>query len=478
MKLSSDNRGLLFSFALSMTVQAQTGTPHLENFGLQGMRVNALARPSVFGTQNHLYAVADGRCVFRHDLASSNSNWINLGLEEKSFTALDVQVWGIGPAVMQTPIVAVAPDYAGGDSTLIYKLENSQWLPADSGITKEFPLYITALASFATSGYEAQGFAFSGSAEDFLFRSHTRSRHWEWRRGIYAIHTPTIHAIATHQSGDRKEVWIGGDKGMHSFSPMIQKSADFCTTWQELSINLNLGLENTCHAFAFHPHDVDLVYACMLGAVIKSPDGGKTWVVTGLRDKPLSWQFRTLALDSFDPDHLYAGGMNFAGSSWMLWESFDAGETWAEIPPPASALSTDLGITDIVPDPITSGVIYIATIGDGVWKYSGRTVAVHEPNLEPPSQTYVLEQNYPNPFNASTEIRYQIPFAQSIELAVYDTKGRLMRMLFDGFQVAGMHKSKWDGRDRRGRPAASGIYFYRLKAGTSFVLSHKLVLSQ
>jgi flagellar hook assembly protein FlgD len=62
--------------------------------------------------------------------------------------------------------------------------------------------------------------------------------------------------------------------------------------------------------------------------------------------------------------------------------------------------------------------------------------------------------------------------------AVYDTKGRLIQMLVDGFQTAGMHKSNWDGRDRRGMRAASGIYLYRLKVGTSFAITHKMMLLQ
>ncbi len=478
MKSSKYYAGLFFLFGISTTVQTQTGTPRLEHFGLRDIRVKALALPSSSEAQPYLYAASDDSGILRRDISSSDSAWINLGLQGKKIMALDVQVWGIGPTVVQTPIVAVAPDLSQGDSTFIYKLENTQWLPADSGISKEFPLHFSALASFATSKHEMPGFAFVGSSEDFLFRSHTRSKHWDWLRGTYTIHTPTIHVIATQQKGERKEVWIGGDTGMHSFSPMIQKSANFCTTWQELSINLNLGLENTCYAFTFHPDDPDLVYAGMMGAVIKSSDGGKTWSFMGLRGKPSGWQFRALALDAFDSDHIFAGGMSFMGSSWTLWESFDAGKHWQEIPPPALSSDTDLGIIAIVADPILAGTIYVATTGAGVWKYSNSTVSVGEKRSRITPNVFSMEQNYPNPFNPGTEIRYQIPFPQKVELAVYDTKGRLIRMLVNSFQAAGIYSRKWDGRDGHGLRAASGIYFYHLRVGSSFAIRHKMALLQ
>jgi hypothetical protein len=77
-----------------------------------------------------------------------------------------------------------------------------------------------------------------------------------------------------------------------------------------------------------------------------------------------------------------------------------------------------------------------------------------------------LEQNYPNPFNPSTTIAYNLPGPSIVELRVYDVSGRLVRTLQNGIAGEDRHEVVWDGRDDSGRAVASGVYFYRLVAGT------------
>ena len=72
----------------------------------------------------------------------------------------------------------------------------------------------------------------------------------------------------------------------------------------------------------------------------------------------------------------------------------------------------------------------------------------------------------PNPCNPSTVISFTVPEdAATARLAVYDVRGRLVRMLLDGPLPAGPRTVRWRGRDDTGRPAASGAYFCRLDAG-------------
>lgn len=96
-----------------------------------------------------------------------------------------------------------------------------------------------------------------------------------------------------------------------------------------------------------------------------------------------------------------------------------------------------------------------------------------------------LLQNYPNPFNPSTTIRYEIPGnalendqgapAVPVELALFDTRGRLLKRLVDGPQAPGAYQVHWDGMDHRNRPVCSGIYLYRLTAGER-VLTRKMIV--
>ena len=93
----------------------------------------------------------------------------------------------------------------------------------------------------------------------------------------------------------------------------------------------------------------------------------------------------------------------------------------------------------------------------------------------PAASRVVLDRNSPNPFNPSTTISFTLPEQAALSLAVYDVRGRLVRLLVSGLYPAGVHRVQWDGADVTGRRAASGIYFYRLAAGRT-ALTRKMVL--
>jgi len=93
-----------------------------------------------------------------------------------------------------------------------------------------------------------------------------------------------------------------------------------------------------------------------------------------------------------------------------------------------------------------------------------------------PKASLTLYQNAPNPFNPSTDVRYYLPEASVITVAVYDIAGRLVAKLVDGEATpAGNHVVEWNGRGDRGQPVPSGVYFCRLQAGVR-TLSQKMIL--
>ena len=90
-------------------------------------------------------------------------------------------------------------------------------------------------------------------------------------------------------------------------------------------------------------------------------------------------------------------------------------------------------------------------------------------NIVVPAET-VLLPNYPNPFNPETWIPYDLAEGADVRIHIRNLKGKSIRQLSLGFQMAGTYRTRsraayWDGRDSVGERVASGVYFYTLYAG-------------
>ena len=80
--------------------------------------------------------------------------------------------------------------------------------------------------------------------------------------------------------------------------------------------------------------------------------------------------------------------------------------------------------------------------------------------------TLELQQNHPNPFSEVTRIGFDLRDGAPVTLDVYDVSGKLVRRLVERGLPSGSYSEVWDGRDNYGNTVASGIYLYRLTAGT------------
>jgi len=88
---------------------------------------------------------------------------------------------------------------------------------------------------------------------------------------------------------------------------------------------------------------------------------------------------------------------------------------------------------------------------------------------------FTLSQNFPNPVNPTTEIRFTLPAATHVALQIFNTLGQQIRTLVDAPHPAGERAVQWDGKDDSGKPAASGVYLYRVQAG-GISLTRRLTL--
>ncbi|MFZ1683274.1 MAG: T9SS type A sorting domain-containing protein [Candidatus Zixiibacteriota bacterium] len=83
--------------------------------------------------------------------------------------------------------------------------------------------------------------------------------------------------------------------------------------------------------------------------------------------------------------------------------------------------------------------------------------------------TFALSQNYPNPFNPTTAIEFALPTATNYTLTIYNVQGQEVQS-FEGTHEAGYVTVNWNASNN-----ASGVYFYKLTAGT-FTATKKMVL--
>ena len=115
------------------------------------------------------------------------------------------------------------------------------------------------------------------------------------------------------------------------------------------------------------------------------------------------------------------------------------------------------------------------TLGQGWWvddikltNYCLGTVGVPEVTNIP--KTFAVEQNYPNPFNPVTVIKYQVPQPVNVSIKVFDLLGKEVASLVNEKKEPGYYEASFDGSN-----LASGLYFYRIKAG-NFVETKKMML--
>ncbi|MCK4412417.1 MAG: right-handed parallel beta-helix repeat-containing protein [Candidatus Eisenbacteria sp.] len=92
-------------------------------------------------------------------------------------------------------------------------------------------------------------------------------------------------------------------------------------------------------------------------------------------------------------------------------------------------------------------------------------------------QRYALYQNRPNPGRPGTLIRFDLPSPGEVRLEIFDVAGRRVTTLLDGPRPAGVHSVAWAGTTDDGQPVESGVFFFRLRAG-SFSKTRQLMIAR
>ena len=112
---------------------------------------------------------------------------------------------------------------------------------------------------------------------------------------------------------------------------------------------------------------------------------------------------------------------------------------------------------------------YVKSLGGDGGPASAATVIGQRPAEAVPSGP-ALEQNFPNPFNPTTTINFSLGKAANVKLVVYNILGQQVSELVNEKMQAGAHTVQFKANN-----LATGVYFYRLEAG-SYVDVKKMLL--
>jgi hypothetical protein len=151
---------------------------------------------------------------------------------------------------------------------------------------------------------------------------------------------------------------------------------------------------------------------------------------------------------------------------------------WTSFTIPLTA--SDWGLTESGWDSLLADVTEINIQMDAQWNYYDRigldnfSILPYSSDLNDGSPndklfSFQLDQNFPNPFNPSTKISWQSPVGSHQTIKVYDVLGNEIATLVDEYKPAGMHNVQFTMNN-----LASGVYFYRLKAG-NFIETKKMM---
>jgi Secretion system C-terminal sorting domain len=154
-----------------------------------------------------------------------------------------------------------------------------------------------------------------------------------------------------------------------------------------------------------------------------------------------------------EKDFNFGDGQNywiFSSTNYTVWRIIDS-----------------LGIFQMIFEPGVQLTLRGARI-NGIVRYGTITSVTQEPTMLPVGIS--LMQNYPNPFNPSTAISFRIPSRSFVSLKVFDLIGREVATIVSEEMSAGSYTKQWNAEKM-----SSGIYFYRLQAGSSME-TKKLVL--
>ena len=258
---------------------------------------------------------------------------------------------------------------------------------------------------------------------------------------------------------------------------------------------------NTAEYILLPPDTLMMLPVVNVEGVIQEPDHTPLKTIDGLGalsgDPDSRWAAEPM------PEELVfdLGSIRTVGKTRLSFYNWNAGRVynysisissdnnnWITIVPEATSTSNEEWTIDEFPL-VNARFVQVHFINNnqstwaGLWEGEiwGTNTTVVDPSNNNLLNGFSLSQNYPNPFNPSTTINYSIPGSSFVSLIIYNVLGKAVATLVNEEKSGGSYEVKFStiggsssgGGDIYNLP--SGIYFYRLQAG-SFVETKKMIL--
>lgn len=202
-------------------------------------------------------------------------------------------------------------------------------------------------------------------------------------------------------------------------------------------------------------------------------------LTVAFRDQNWNWKWDPpLESDNFEVVHIY-------------YKTYDpTGSTQFTMPPNAVENECTWGAKADIMYSLSIGILtghklsekpgilylrpYIALSSKDKFTFNPTVTSVRDNGSTP--MAFELSQNFPNPFNPVTTIRFTIPRQERATLKIYNILGQEVVTLVDQELDAGSHAVEWAGVNSFGQSLATGVYFYKLEAGTRVEVKKMLMV--
>ncbi len=372
--------------------------------------------------------------------------------------------------IPNTYITSLAAAQVGQDSTLLFvgtwdagilssSDDGASWIPVNNG---QLDTLVTCLAVSPNKGGGVDLYAGTGTRG--VFHSSDNGESWSVMNSNWLDGTVGIYAIAIANGGtDSSQIYAGTNIGMYL-------STEGGSGWTAVNNGLPAYYYDyngaryyylfTSLASARGPEGTDFVFVGGEYGVYRTTNHGSSWnrANEGLTDTYV----KALAAFSSEGQECYV----LAATPSGIFLSTDYGASWGF----ADSSWSSSPMSSIV----TCGSnVYVLAGGGGIWKRPiSQLVATDvDQNKSDLPGKFILSQNYPNPFNPATTISYELSANGFVSLKVYDVLGREVKTLVNEVKKIGRHEVQFDASG-----LASGVYFFRIKAGTFVSMKKMLVL--